>query len=77
MKSGHPILDEIVKTVNKNGSHKISFKVLEENVFSQGHNPRRSAREQLLIWAVENKVNYEYKTDGGDNIVRFYKKINE
>ena len=71
----HPILDEITKTVDKGGSHEISFKVLEEKVFKRTHNPRRSARELLLIWAVENRVNYEYKNNGNDEIVRFYKKI--
>jgi hypothetical protein len=72
--SENPIFEGIIKAVDESGFHEVSFKVLEENVFSQGHNPRRSAKEQLLIWAVENKVNYEYKTDGGDNIVRFYRK---
>ena len=76
MDSEHPILDEIIRTVDKSGSHEISFKTLDEKVFKQTHNPRRSARELLLIWAVENRVNYEYENNGNDEIVRFYKKNN-
>jgi hypothetical protein len=70
----HPILDEIIKTVDTRGSHEISFKVLEEDVFSQEHSPRRSARELLLIWAVENQIHYDYKNNGDGAIVYFYRK---
>jgi hypothetical protein len=75
MNSEHSILDEIIKNVDKSGSYEISLKVLEENVFNHGHKPRRPVREHILIWAVGCGINYEYKNNGNDEIVRFYRKI--
>jgi hypothetical protein len=75
MDSNHNILEEIIENVNKSGSHEIPFKVLEEHAFKPTLQPRRSTAEQILIWAVENKLLFEYKKIDGATIVRFYKKI--
>jgi hypothetical protein len=70
----HHILDDIIKAVDKSGSHEIQLNVLEEKVFKKTHVPSRSTKEQILIWAVENGLLYKYKNNGNDDIVRFYKK---
>ena len=75
MDSKNHILDEIITTVDKNGSHEVPLKVLEETVFKPTHQPYRSTAEQVLIWAVESRINYEYKNIDNEAIVRFYKKI--
>jgi hypothetical protein len=68
----YDILDEIISTVNRNGSYEVPLNVLEDTVFEPKQNPYRSKAEQILKWAVENEVYYEYKNNGMDTVVRFY-----
>ncbi len=68
------ILNEIIENINKSGSYEVPFKVIEEIVFIPTRNPYRFTSAQVLIWAVENRILYEYKSNGDEAIVRFYKK---
>ncbi len=74
MDSQNLILDEIIKTVDENGSHGVPLTLFEETIFKPTHKPYRTTAEQILIWAVENRILYEYKSNGNEAIVRFYKK---
>jgi hypothetical protein len=68
------ILSKIIKNVNKSGSYEIPLREMEEHVFVPTQKPYRSTAEQILIWSVENEVLYEYRNNGKDAIVRFFKK---
>jgi hypothetical protein len=68
------ILRKIIQNVNKSGSYEIQLKEIEEHVFAPVQKPYRSTAEQILIWAVENEILYEYKNTGEDAIVRFFKR---
>jgi hypothetical protein len=74
MDSNHNILEEIITTVDKNGSHEVPLEVLAETVFKPTQQPYRTTAEKILTWAVENRINYEYKNNGNEAIVYFYKK---
>ncbi len=74
MDSNHNILEEIITTVDENGSHEVPLELLTETVFKPTHQPYRTTAEQILIWAVENRILYEYKSNGNEAIVYFYKK---
>lgn len=73
MKSKHHVLDQIIQAVEKGGSHEIPFEVLKNDVFRQTHVPRRTTKEQLLVWAMNKGLLYEFQEKPTGQSVLFYR----
>ena len=72
--STYSILDEIVEDIEKLGYHEVKLDVLASTAFKPSETPYRTTREQILLWAVERRLSYEYVDTLNGKIVRFYQK---
>lgn len=64
------LLDEIMKGVEEKGNFEISVEALD-TILGQGDRRRPKTKEQILLWAVENGLRYEYEEKNETVVIRF------
>ena len=74
MASAHRILDEIINVVKKGGYLEIPFEVLKNEVFVHTHVPNLTAKEQILLWAANKGIFFEYQQNPTGKSVLFYRR---
>jgi len=72
----HPILKEIISTVDQSGTCEMSFSRLSKEVFFKKTDKDWETRAQILLWAVSRNVLYQYIGDGDETKVLFYRRKN-
>ena len=72
--SEHPILAEILSGIEQRGKCEIPLSRLETAVFKQKNNDDWDTKAQILIWAVSQRILYEYLEEDNETNVLFYRK---
>lgn len=67
------LLTEIIKEVSENGFYYVPLELLHPVFVCEGKE-YLSADDRLFIWAVENRILYEFKEVGEHTVVRFMQK---
>lgn len=70
----HPVLSEIISSVEKNGKCEVSFAHLSKEVFTKKTEKDWETRAQILLWAVSRNVLYQYVENGDETKVLFYRR---
>lgn len=65
------LLYHIIKTVNEEGDYSIPLDTLKPAFGCDGMKPV-SIKENILLWAVENQIIFEYREVDQNTIVRFF-----
>ena len=69
----YAILDEITESVEKNGCHEIPLTTLGSTAFRKEKHDKWNTQEQILIFAVQNRLWYEYDERTNGTMVRFFR----
>jgi len=67
------LLEEIIHGIEETGSYEVSIEALE-TVVGQGDRRSPHSRDQILAWAEENSLQYEYIDKGNTEVIRFYRE---
>jgi hypothetical protein len=72
--SEHPILAEILNSIDQRGKCEIPFSRLKTAVFIQKNKDDWDTKAQILIWAASQRILYEYLEEDKETNVLFYRK---
>lgn len=71
--SEHPVLAAILSAIEREGKCEVSLSELGDTVFKRKSKDDWDTKAQILIWAVSQKILYEYVEKGDEINVLFYK----
>lgn len=66
------LLEDIIKGVQERGYYDVSL-VMLETILNQGDRRRPQTKREVLLWAKEKQIDYEYREGEDGELIRFFR----